>query len=1140
MGGSTLRTGRLAIAAILLASAGVRAAMPMVSVGEHHSVALAADGTVRTWGRDRDGELGVGRRIISTNALAVPGLANVIALSAADSYTVVVKGDGSAWSWGYGGSGALGDGTGDDRSSPAGIPGLPALTSVSARNYHSVGLQQDGTVWAWGENGYGQIGDGTTTNRGTPVAVLGAVGVTAVSVGDIHTLALRGDGAVYAWGGNSSGQVGNGTTTNQLTPALVPGLSAVKKISAGGGFNLALRSDGTVWSWGANESGQLGDGTFNDRATPAPVAGLTGRFIDISAGGSHALALRSDGVIFAWGYNGNLLGDGTSYTRATPGPVSGLAGVTAIAAGSTFSLALKSDGSVWSWGYNDVGQLGDGTRTDRSVPVQVVGVSGIDRISAGYAHALARKTDGTLLTWGDNGDGQLGDGTLIQRLVPAVVPGLSNVVSIASGDFHVLALKADGTVWAWGGNAESELGDGTGFNRSSPAQVQGVSGVVEIAAGGGHSIARKGDGTLVTWGYNYEGQLGVGSAGYNDGLPAAVPSFTNAAGISAGYQHSVAVKSDGTVWAWGSNASGQLGDATTTDRSSPTQVQGLSGVKAVSAGNAHTLALKSDGTVWAWGDNSSGQLGDGTTTNRSSPVQVAGLANIVAISAGGPHSLALAKDGTVWAWGDNEVGMLGDGTQEDRLHPVAVPGLSGVASISAGRAVYYGHSVAATSDGAVWSWGDYTNGQLGDGTLVERDLPVVVLHEDGGGSVAGNDWFLDLAPAVATTIPPSKVPLFLVVTSGTTQSLTAAIQFRTQDVGSAGSVYVFALAPATLVNGAMKTKDASLGRWARGARDDAPAPCVLAQLDSNGALTATSASSMQAYTSGVLGAQGQAVTILNGASQQNIAGATFYVGYGPSSSAMINGGTNRSVASISGETTCQPQAPQTGWWWNPAEPGRGFSIEEQGSHIFFAAFQYDVSGRATWNVATGSTSLDGSLFTGDLLAVSGGQTLGGPYNGFPNVSTVGSITLNFADASHGTMTWPGGTVPIERQPFTPDSLGAPALANQPESGWWWNPNESGRGFFIEWQGAWVDFAGYMYDDSGNPVWYIGVYQLADPRMISGSWWTYANGQSMLGPYKPAMQTSNTFAPVTITFSAPDTAVMTLPNNRTTALTRQRY
>jgi len=190
-------------------------------------------------------------------------------------------------------------------------------------------------------------------------------------------------------------------------------------------------------------------------------------------------------------------------------------------------------------------------------------------------------------------------------------------------------------------------------------------------------------------------------------------------------------------------------------------------------------------------------------------------------------------------------------------------------------------------------------------------------------------------------------------------------------------------------------------------------------------------------------------------------------------------------------------------------------------------------------VSPGTTSLDGSYFASDFYSVVGGQTLGGAYKA-PSAAKAGSLALVFADASHGTMVWPGGTVPIERMNLVPGGLGAPLQAGVPESGWWWNPSESGRGFFIEWQSGYADLAGYMYDDAGNPVWYITVDATPDPKSLSGSWWSYANGQSMGGTFKPATQTSNNVAPVTVQFSAPDTAVMTLPNGRTTTLVRQRF
>jgi hypothetical protein len=384
--------------------------------------------------------------------------------------------------------------------------------------------------------------------------------------------------------------------------------------------------------------------------------------------------------------------------------------------------------------------------------------------------------------------------------------------------------------------------------------------------------------------------------------------------------------------------------------------------------------------------------------------------------------------------------------------------------------------------------------------------------------------------------------VFLVVASPSSVDINANVKFRAEDVGSTGSVYVFASAPADIVrpaaNGAAhfvlgKAKLAKSGK-------DTAVACVLAQLTSTGQLQAVSASSLQAYLTGVLSGQGQAVTVINGAVAANIGGATFFVGYGVNASSMLSSGLNRGVVTVPGDRECKPQPPQTGWWWNPLEPGRGFSIEANGRSLFYAAYLYDASGRSKWHVAAGPTSLDGSLFTGDLLEVAGGQTLSGAYKAPTSARSVGTVTLAFANASVGTMVWPGGTVPMERFPIVANGLAAPPQANVPESGWWWNPAEDGRGFFIEWQGGTADVAGYMYDDAGNPVWYLSVIATPDPRAMSGSWWTYAGGQTLTGPYRAPSRTSDNFAPLAIQFDSATTATLTLPGGRTTRLQRFRF
>jgi RHS repeat-associated protein len=242
-----------------------------------------------------------------------------------------------------------------------------------------------------------------------------------------------------------------------------------------------------------------------------------------------------------------------------------------------------------------------------------------------------------------------------------------------------------------------------------------------VAGGAYHSLALGSDGTVWSWGRNSSGQLGNGTTASRS-TPGQVASLQNVIAIAAGGSHSLALMNDGTVRAWGNNVYGRLGDGTTTNRTTSVQVKNLYGAIDVSGGLNHSMALRSDGTVWSWGRNYNGQLGDGTTTGRLTPVQARDLFNAVAIAAGGSHSLALTGDGKVWAWGANHSGQLGDGTTTSRSIPVLVLSLSDVIAIAAGDS----HSMALRSDGTVWAWGNNSSGRLGDGTTVHKATPVQV------------------------------------------------------------------------------------------------------------------------------------------------------------------------------------------------------------------------------------------------------------------------------------------------------------------------------------------------------------------------------------------------------------------------------
>jgi RHS repeat-associated protein len=378
-----------------------------------------------------------------------------------------------------------------------------------------------------------------------------------------------------------------------------------------------------------------------------------------------------------------------------------------IAGGQYHSLAVRNDGTVWAWGYNADGELGDGTTTGRTTPVQASGVSGATAVAAGDLHSLALTTGGTVRSWGSNAFGQLGDGTTTGRTTAIQVTGLSGATAVAAGNYHSLALRSDGSVVAWGLNGAGELGDGTVTNRTTPVAVQGLSGAVAIAAGGlpgwaGHSAALKSDGTVWTWGYNKHGQLGLGTT-TSTTTPQKVAGLTGVVAITASGDNTYALKSDGTVWAWGDNGYGQLGNTSVkgSQSTSPVQVS-ISGVAAIAAGGTHALALKSDGTVWAWGNNNTGQLGDGGACGKTctAPVKVV-LSNVTVLAAGYVHSLAALADGTVRAWGRNAEGELGDGTTTVRATPVTTTGLSGVKPTSAsGTYAYDGDGLRASKTSA--------------------------------------------------------------------------------------------------------------------------------------------------------------------------------------------------------------------------------------------------------------------------------------------------------------------------------------------------------------------------------------------------------------------------------------------------------
>lgn len=668
---------------------------------------------------------------------------------------------------------------------------LTGIISAAAGNAHRLALTADGSVLAWGENNFGQLGDTTNLSRLTPVWVHNLNSVSQIATGHSHSVAVKPSGKVFTWGYNFFGSLGDGTTLDRNQPVQVPNFTAVSA-AAGLDHTIALRSDGTVWAWGRNTDGQLGDGTNTNRPSPVKVTGLSG-VVGIAARASHSIALRSDGTVWTWGRNAEAqLGDGTTTSRNVPVQVVSLSGVVQVSAGINFMAALKADGSVWAWGQNEAGQLGDGTRIGKLLPVQTA-ISNVSSIACGFRQVLALKTDQSLWAWGGGSLGMgftvesvttpqqpivltsaakiaaggnslaiTNDGTLYwwgpgardypyqadagpartaidtpvfspdggtfsgpQAVTITLPGGAATLESVSLGGVFSLGLLSNGQVYAWGHNDRGQVGLPPPFSVSSfapaPVPISGLDSITAVAAGESHAVARRSDGTVWCWGSNFAGQLGNGGS-QDTNLPTKVSGLNNISKVAAS-THTLALSADGTIWAWGTNSFGQLGLGHTGEQRTPAQVPGLNNVKAIAAGSGHSIALKHDGSVWVWGWNLNGQLGNGTTVNSITPIPVNGLTNVIDIAAGNQHSVALLSNGTLMSWGANQDGELGDGTNARKLTPVTTVGLNSVVLISAQS----NNTTALKSDGTVWKWGRRFNGSLGTPVTAPSNLPAQVI-----------------------------------------------------------------------------------------------------------------------------------------------------------------------------------------------------------------------------------------------------------------------------------------------------------------------------------------------------------------------------------------------------------------------------
>jgi len=682
-----------------------------IGSGTQQAFFLRGDGTVWATGRNTFsaalGNTSVGDQ--SAAPVQVGTLTDITLIAGSHQGGYALKSDGTVWAWGSNYAGVMGDGT--TPVPPPWSPGAPVYASA------------------------------------TPAQVQGLPGrVTQLAGSFAGGVALVEDGTVWTWGDNSSGFVGGSDTA--YSTATARGLSDVIQITASGGSGYALKSDGTVWAWGANDYGQLGDGTTSARSTPVQVAGLSGIGVaslmknspstkrmflvtslttmtvqmapQLAAGSSVpvTVTVQSSGVGIA-GVSVSLSVNGSGSLSASSGTTDSsgafsttLSVASSVAAGNIVRVSAAStscaasgqltvlNANLLSFGGNLGNELGDGLAASArskldpgltspvfaSVVRQAV-TSGSPNTDAGGRTSFALLADGSMWGIGGGSWGQLGVNGTQGSAVWVNIPLRTSVQQIAMTNLNGVALLTDGTVWAWGNNAFGQLADGTLDYKSSPVQIPGLpERVVQIAASEGNIYALLADGSVRAWGSGNQGRRGDGSTASHLGDPVAVqlPPSVKATAIGVSSATGMAVLEDGTVWAWGNNSSGTVGDGTTTNRTIPVQVSGLpTDVSAFAGGQKTAYALTSSGDVWGWGAGDRGQLGNGTTMSvQSTPAKIPGLSNVRQISSGILTGYALLGDGSVRSWGANSVlsvatnqtlsGQLGDGGTADSSVPVSV------------------------------------------------------------------------------------------------------------------------------------------------------------------------------------------------------------------------------------------------------------------------------------------------------------------------------------------------------------------------------------------------------------------------------------------------------------------------------------
>jgi alpha-tubulin suppressor-like RCC1 family protein len=704
--------------------------------------------------------------------------ATYTAIAAGQFHACAIRADKTMWCWGHNTSGQVGTGTSDPifvRPAPAG--NATDWRAVGAGASFTCALDGSGKISCWGTNGGAQLGDGTTTGRSAPTPLSGGISdFTALEVGTNHTCALRADGSLLCWGTNLRGQIGDGTNNNATAPTKV-GTDTWVAVSAGSEFTCAVRADHTLWCWGLDTSRQLGDGKTTNSNVPVQEKTLAADWASVTAGNAYACGVKQDGTRLCWGTNAlGQCGDGTQTSVTQPTAIGAGTAWAKLDAGDFASCGLRPDGTLFCWGDGSLGQTAQpGAEGLALAPAQVGAEHDWTAVASGLRFACGLRDGGLVHCWGNAARAALGLGYSADRSDPAFVGSDADWTRVAVQLDDGCAIRGAGDLWCWGRNVYGELGDGTAITRSAPAQVGAGKVWTRVALGRTHTCGIA-DGAVLCWGWDANGEQGNGTGQVNQSAPSPISAITGLpstwTAIAAGLNHTCAVGKDGTLWCWGLNSSGQLGDGTTTARPDPKQVlpAGAADWVDVSTAGNFTCALRATGALWCWGANTSGQLGEGDTTSPVSTPVAVGASTWAVIAAGQSHACAVDKAGALWCWGLNSSSQLGLGNSQG---PVLTPTRVGSDTDWARPIVGQGPSTCALKkSGDLYCWGSGSFGQLGLGGLASFNTPQKVPWPGGWTSAAlGNEhtcavgadgrlgcWGASYGPALGVGVPFVSTP----------------------------------------------------------------------------------------------------------------------------------------------------------------------------------------------------------------------------------------------------------------------------------------------------------------------------------------------------------------------------------------------